>query len=281
MKNEKCGYISIIGNTNTGKSTLINLLFGKKISIISKKIQTTIEKVIAIKTFSNIQMILIDTPGIHSNKGLNVKQKNINIFDIEKQSDIILVLLDVTKNNFELTISKLIEIKYTFKKIIIVLNKIDLISKEKLFEWVKNNKDLLNNYTTIPISALKKININKLMDLIIKYLPEQKFLFSNNNEVNYFSKKFILSMIREKTLYYLNQEIPYKLFYIINEKYYDDKKHIYYIFVTIITNKLSIKKIIIGKQGYKIKQISTAIRTELELLLKSKVFIKINISIKE
>lgn len=272
MKNKKFfGYIKIIGKSNVGKSTLMNKLLEKKISITSKKKNTTKCEIIGIKTNETYQLIYIDTPGIErkTKNYYNNKQKNT----VEEKKIIILVV-DKKKWN----------IKYDFilkqnkkkkNKILLIINKIDTIkNKKKLLEYIEFFRKKFNFNHIIPTSAKKKININLIRKIIYKYIPKQKHKFQNKYKTMHSNKFIVSEIIREKLMRFLGDELPYILKTKI-EKLEINKIGNYNIKAIILTKKISQKKIIIGKNGEKIKKISFHSRLDMEKFFLKKIYLKI------
>ncbi|QCI25972.1 GTPase Era [Buchnera aphidicola] len=247
-KNTYCGYIGIIGRTNVGKSTILNQLIDKKISIISKKSGTTQKNITGIKTVIQHQFIYIDTPGIeiyptYQKKSILQNNNYINI--------IIFVINKINWGNIENIILE--KINKTHIPTILVINKIDHIKNKKtllpFIDLISKKKNFLD---IIPISAKYAKNINLLSRSITKNLPKAKHIFPKK-KITTNSKEFIISeIIREKFLQFLNQEIPYCIKIKI-QLFYIDTNNIYQIYATIYVKNIRHKKIIIGKKGKKIK----------------------------
>ncbi len=272
----KFGYIGVIGKTNAGKSTLINLIVGNKVAIVSPKTQTTRNNILGIITkFSeteNYQLVFVDTPGIHKSQNNLDKQMNKNLRTAISSVDIILYVLDSSKN---ITQDELEYIKNLNKiPLILVINKIDKISKLKLIETINLFKNYSNINSIIPFSSTKNINLNILLSEILKLLPISNvlnFIF-NEDEYTDQSLKFLISeIIREKTLYLLHEEIPHGIAVSIKE--FKENEKIVEISADIICEKQSHKNIIIGKNGSKIKEISSKARLDIEDLLQKKVML--------
>lgn len=272
----KFGYIGVIGKTNAGKSTLINLIVGNKVAIVSPKTQTTRNNILGIITkFSeteNYQLVFVDTPGIHKSQNNLDKQMNKNLRTAISSVDIILYVLDSSKN---ITQDELEYIKNLNKiPLILVINKIDKISKLKLIETINLFKNNSNINSIIPFSSTKNINLNILLSEILKLLPISNvlnFIF-NEDEYTDQSLKFLISeIIREKTLYLLHEEIPHGIAVSIKE--FKENEKIVEISADIICEKQSHKNIIIGKNGSKIKEISSKARLDIEDLLQKKVML--------
>ena len=265
----RCGYISIIGKTNVGKSTLLNSIFDKKVSITSKTSQTTRSNIYAIKNINNSQAIFIDTPGIHSktNKALN---KILRKKPKEVLNDVDLILFIISGSKFdELDEETFKLVKDSAPKKVLLINKIDLLkNKTELFEFVNNFKEKEIFDSIIPISALKKDGIDIVKKEIETLLPENDFFYSSE-DFNFQSFEFEISeIIREKVIRYLGDELPYETAVKIEQ--FEDTKEILNVSALIIVSRSSQKKIVVGSNGEKIKQIGTAARKEIEAIMKKR-----------
>ena len=265
----RCGYISIIGKTNVGKSTLLNSIFDKKVSITSKTSQTTRSNIYAIKNINNSQAIFIDTPGIHSktNKALN---KILRKKPKEVLNDVDLILFIISGSKFdELDEETFKLVKDSAPKKVLLINKIDLLkNKSELFEFVNSFKEKEIFDSIIPISALKKDGIDIVKKEIETLLPENDFFYSSE-DFNFQSFEFEISeIIREKVIRYLGDELPYETAVKIEQ--FEDTKEILNVSALIIVSRSSQKKIVVGSNGEKIKQIGTAARKEIEAIMKKR-----------
>ena len=281
MDNQYCGYVSIIGKPNVGKSTIINSILNKKVSITSRKSQTTRNNIIGFKTQGNKQMILIDTPGMHikSQKTMN-KILNKSAQSIIEDSDIILFViqrLSLDKED-ELIIEK---IKETDQKVICVINKIDQIeNKNKLLPFIEKLSSFEVFHEILPISAKTKDGINQLESIIMSNLPENMHIYSQDNFVIQDDSEFMISeLIREKIIRKLGDELPHDIFVEIN--IFDKKDNVTEIHATIFVNRKSQKQIVIGAKGEVLKHIGTEARIEIEKYLDSKVFLKTWVKVKK
>ena len=281
MDNQYCGYVSIIGKPNVGKSTIINSILNKKVSITSRKSQTTRNNIIGFKTQGNKQMILIDTPGMHikSQKTMN-KILNKSAQSIIEDSDIILFViqrLSLDKED-ELIIEK---IKETDQKVICVINKIDQIeNKNKLLPFIEKLSSFKVFHEILPISAKTKDGINQLESLIMNNLPENMHIYSQDDFVIQDDSEFMISeLIREKIIRKLGDELPHDIFVEIN--IFDKKDNVTEIHATIFVNRKSQKQIVIGAKGEVLKNIGTEARIEIEKYLDSKVFLKTWVKVKK
>ena len=269
----KCGYVTIIGKTNVGKSTFLNKFLEKKVSITANKSQTTRSNIYAIKSFKTTQIIFIDTPGIHRksektiNKVLRKKPAEV-IHDV----DVIIFMVSGTKfDDIDKESLKLAN-KSQAKKIL-VINKIDLVkNKKNLFSFVENTFNKDDFFSIVPISAKNNDGIDLVQLELEKALPDNEFFYPK--EIDFQSNVFEISeIIREKVIRLLGDELPYETAVAI--ELLNEKKDTFEIDANIYVSKQSQKSIVIGKNGDKIKSIGTAARVDLEKKLNKKVFLKL------
>jgi len=268
---KKSGFVAISGPTNSGKSTLLNSIFEKKVSIVSHKVQTTLKSLDAVKNYGDTQIVFIDTPGYYQKKNDANFIKDV-LSSIER-SDLLLIILDIT-SRFEYLeqIEKIVK-NYKKKKFLII-NKIDLANNEYVLEKLSTISFIKNFDEVFYLSALKNKNIKKLLDHVSKSLPTQEWIYKKNNSTNISKESFLAEITREGILKYLNQEIPYQVS-IETEKLV--KSQNYTIHQKIIVSTISHKKIILGKNGSAIKSIGVYARIEMEKVLKAKcnLFLKV------
>lgn len=285
MENFKSGFVSIIGKTNVGKSTLLNALVGEKIAIMANKTQTTRTAIKGIVNRNNSQIVFIDTPGIHKPKNkLNEIMLN-TAYETIQEVDVILFLIDATKDYIGKAEQEILErIKQKKCKTILIINKIDLVKKEKLLEIIKLYNDEYNFEEVIPISALKKDGIDLILNTIESLLPVGPAYYDIEEYTDQTMRQIAEEIIREKALIYLDEEVPHGI-YVEVEKYSDRKttknEDIYDIEATIYCLRNSHKGIIIGKNGTMLKRIGQASRIELEKLTDTKVNLKLWVKVKE
>ena len=274
----RSGYVSIVGKTNAGKSTLLNSILGQKIAITSRKPQTTRHRFLGIKTESENQIIFVDTPGFHSgqNRALN-RYMNKVAANALRGVDIVLYLID--KLDWQEDDLQRLKSIPNETSVILVVNKIDkLKDKNSLLPFIEErNKDGLFS-SIIPISALKGMNLDELVDLICDKLPYGSHLYPED-QVTDISEKFLASeVIREKCINRLGDELPYRVSVSIDR--FSESEKVIHIDSTIFVEKQSQKGMLIGKSGSKLKAIGTSSRKELEDLLESKVMLKTWVKVK-
>ena len=281
MNKTYCGYISIIGKPNVGKSTILNHILGKKISITSRKSQTTRNNILGIKTENDKQMIFADTPGMHikSPKVMN-KVLNRSAESLIEDSDIILFVVQrLTLDDEDLSVLK--KLKEANSKVICVVNKVDQISdKNKLLPMIGRLAKEYSFLDIIPISAINNEGIKELEQLIKKYLPENDHIYGEEDIQNSHKDTFMISeLIREKIIRMLGDELPHDTF--VQVELLEDEDEIIKIHAVIYVVRDSQKQIVIGKGGGTLKKIGQQARLELEDYFKKKVFLKTWVKVKK
>ncbi|CAL4320480.1 GTPase Era [Buchnera aphidicola (Pterocallis alni)] len=262
-----CGYIGLIGKTNVGKSTLLNKIIGKKISITSHKSGTTIKNIIGVKNILQYQLIYIDTPGLQNTYGINCN-KTILYHNYHLNLIIFMINKTIWNQLDDLCLKKIK--KYNIPTILII-NKIDFIKKKTILlpfiQWVRKKYQFIS---ILPLSAKTGENINILLEIIKKNIPSGPHVFPSNYTTNV-SKIFMISeIIREKFIRLLHHELPY-LIQIKIDSYKVNRLGICNIFATIFVQKDKHKKIIIGVKGKKIKQGNLLARNDIKKYLEQEV----------
>ncbi len=276
MKEFKSGYVSIVGRANVGKSTMLNSLIGQKISAISNKAQTTREKISFIYTDKDCQIVFLDTPGIQKPKNkLGSFMLNESLSSLS-EADIITYIVDTSKKIGKLDSSIIDTLKkLKDKKIILLINKIDLIAKEELFPIIEAYDKIGIFSHIIPISAMKNDGVDEYIEVIKENLSPGP-MFYPEDYVTDKSEKFLAEeIIREKGLRFLQEEVPHGLAVGIEKFKMRSDKEIYDIDAVIYVERDSHKAIVIGKGGSMLKKIGTSARRELENMLDSKVNLKL------
>lgn len=272
-------FVSIIGRPNVGKSTLLNAIVGQKIAITSKKPQTTRNIIEGIYNKNDIQMVFVDTPGIHKPKDRLGSILNNEAYYSLRDVDVILFLVDASEDlgkgdNF--IIDKL---KNIDKPVMLLLNKIDKLVKEELVAKIEEYKDLYPFKEIVPISALKKNNVERLLGILEEYLEENVQYYDTDIITNSSSSFIIAELIREKIFKLTEDEIPYATMCVVEE--IKRKKDTNIIKGTIIIDRENLRKIILGKRGETIKKIGTAARIDIEKYLNTKVYLELFVKVIE
>lgn len=272
----KSGYVNIIGNPNVGKSSLMNVLVGEKLSIITSKAQTTRHRILGIVNEADFQIIFSDTPGIIHKPAYKMHElMNSFIRTALIDADLILWIIDVTeKSDYQDTLEK---IQNTDIPVMVLLNKVDLTTQEEveihLTEWKKR----MPSAEIIPISVLHNFNVDGLMDKIIEKLPESPPYFPKDELTDKSMRFFVSEIIREKILLNYKQEIPYSTEVAIDS--YEEREKLVKINAYIFVARESQKAIIIGKQGSAIKRLGTQARIDMESFIGKKVFLELHVKV--
>ena len=275
----KSGFVSIVGKPNAGKSTLMNSIIEHKVAIVSPKAQTTRNKIEGIYTDENMQIIFIDTPGIHKSSTKLGVELNKMAYSSTKDAELTLLIVDASKKFSEADVELLERLKTLKNPLILVLNKIDLLTKKELIETSLSWAEKFDFKEIIPVSALKDNNIEELKKVIYNYLPEGPMYYSSDSVCSYPSRFLITELIREKILFYTQQEIPHSVAVVCDSmKKKGDK---YLIDATIIVDKDSKKGIIIGKQGSMLKKIGTTSRKAIEEFLGCRVNLELFVRVEK
>lgn len=281
----KSGFVSLVGRTNVGKSTLLNSLAKEKIAITANKVQTTRTAIKAILNDENYQIIITDTPGIHKPKTKLSKTMVDTAFTMFSEVDVILFLIEADSTEIgrgdRRILDKIIESK---KPCILVINKIDLIKKDKLLNLINLYSKEYDFNSVIPISATKKDGIDNIIHEILKLLPEGPKYYADDEYTDQTMRQMTEEVIREKALKFLNDEVPHGIYIEVDE--FKDRlttkgEQIYDISATIYCLRESHKGIIIGKKGNLLKKIATYARQDLEKQFDSKINLKVWVKVKE
>ncbi len=269
----KCGFVSLVGRPNVGKSTLLNSILGMKLAITSNVSGTTRNVIQGIYNDEESQIIFVDTPGIHKPSNKLGSLMNKKAYNNTEGVDIVLFLVDIAKGfgrGDEFILKKMKEKNIP---VFLLLNKIDLVkNKEKLLEDINKLKELYDFEEIIPISARKKDNISLLLDCIKKKLPESDRIFSEEDLTNVSTRFIMAEFVREKVLELTHDEIPHTVTCYVEN--YEEEKDLVHIQVLIVVDRENLKKIIIGKQGSLLKEIGTRARHDMEHFLGKKVFLE-------
>ena len=275
----KSGYASIVGRPNVGKSTLLNRLVAQKVAATSNRPQTTRNKITGVLHLPDAQIILVDTPGIHSSKrALNemMVQASLSTY---ADVDLILVLIDAAEGFREEDEFVLKSMQHTTASKILVINKIDLVEKPKLLSLIAEAHDKSVFKEIIPVSALKDDGMEPLKELIIGYLPEGPEYFPKDMITDCTESFLLAEIIREKVLSLTRLEVPHSVAVVVGGMEEQDNG-VVRIDATLYTEKASQKKILIGQGGSMLKSIGRIARIEIEKRLGAKVYLKIFVKVK-
>lgn len=281
----KSGFVSIIGRTNVGKSTLINSLVGEKVAIMANKTQTTRTAIRAIVNRKNSQIIFIDTPGIHKPKTKLGNTMIETAFGTISEVDCILFMVEATSNEIGKGDTRILEkLKEANKKVILIINKIDLVKKEQIAKLIKIYSKEYNFEAIIPISAIKNKEVETILDEIEKNLKPGPAYYDIDEYTDQTSRQLAEEVIREKALKLLDDEVPHGLYVEVQKMKLTRTKTdepIYNIEATIYCLRDSHKGIIIGKNGSMLKRIGSYARQDLEEMLGIKINLKTWVKVKK
>lgn len=269
----KSGFVSLIGRPNSGKSTLLNAIINEKIAITSKVAGTTRNIIQGIYNEKDYQIVFMDTPGIIKPINKLGKITNKQAISLVKDIDCLLFVVDATAGLGKGDKFIIDVLKKTDSPVILVLNKIDRMTKEEIMGSINTYKDLYPFVEIVPVSALTHDNIDQLIKVIKKYLKDEVRYFPEGMKTSN-SKYFTISeIVREKLFNITLEEIPHSL--TCHTIFYEERKDLIEVHVDIIVDRDSIKKIIIGKNGERLKAIGTLARQELEKMYNKKVYLEL------
>ena len=273
MTEPRCGYVAIIGRPNVGKSTLLNHILGQKLCITSRKPQTTRHTLLGIKTEDDLQMIFVDTPGIHTNQERAINRvMNRSAASVISDVDVLVFVVD----RFEWSEADEYVAKYLSNStvpVIIAVNKVDMIEdKEALLPHLKFLETKVNAADLIPLSALRRTNLDELEEKIKTYMPERMHMFPDDQITDRSERFLAAEIVREKIMRQLGAEVPYQVTVEIEE--FRAEKKVTHISALILVERDGQKKIIIGSNGERIKKIGEQARADIESLLDCKVMLR-------
>ncbi len=285
MAEFKSGFVAMLGRTNVGKSTLMNLLVGEKVSATANKVQTTRTAIKGIVNRENSQIVFIDTPGIHKPKTKLNETMLETSFGVINDIDVILFVIEATSNEIGRGDMKILEkIKASNKKTILIINKIDLVKKEKLLQLIDIYQKEYNFQAVIPVSSIKEKYRNTILDEIEKNLKPGPAYYNTDEYTDQTMRQLAEETIREKALKYLQDEVPHGIYVEIEKmklRKTQKNEDIYNIEATIYCLRESHKGIIIGKNGNMLKQIGQSARIDMERNFGTKVNLKTWVKVKE
>lgn len=269
----KSGFVSLIGRPNVGKSTLLNSLINAKIAITSNKAQTTRNIIQGVYNEEDTQIVFVDTPGIHKPESKLGRILNKQSFSLMRDVDAVLFVVDASTNLGGGDKYIMESLKNANAPVILVLNKIDKISDEQLLLTIAAYKDLFPFADVVPVSGLKHDNIDALVKVIKKYLKDDVKYFDDDTITSNSIYFMISELVREKLLYLTIEEVPHSITCVTTN--YEEKSDIVNISVDIIVDRDSIKKIVIGKKGARLKEVGILARKDIEEMLGKKVYLEL------
>lgn len=281
----KSGFVSMVGRTNVGKSSIINALVQEKVAAIANKPQTTRNAIRAIVNRENLQIVFIDTPGIHKPKSKLGNTMIETAFGVISDVDVILFVIDATSEKIGKGDRIILEkIKEAKKKTILIINKVDLINRAEIAKIIDLYKDEYNFEAIIPVSIVKNINVEEIISEITKHLKIGPAYYDIEEYTDQTLRQLVEETIREKALRLLNDEVPHGI-YVETDKMKSratkNGEPIYDVEATIYCLRNSHKGIIIGKNGDMLKRIASYTRMDLEKMLDQKINLKVWVKVKE
>lgn len=268
-----CGYIALVGRPNVGKSTLLNQILGQKLSITSKKPQTTRHSILGIRTEGEYQFVYVDTPGIHQgNKKAMNRMMNKTAISVLRDVDVVAFIVDGThwQEEDEYVLSL---IKQSKMPCLLVVNKVDkIVDKDQLLPWMEEMSKRHDFAAIIPISAKTGIQVDELQAKLKGYLPEGPHLFPDDQFTDRSIKFLCAELLREKIFRFCGQELPYSV--TVDIESFKDEGELVRIHALILVDKDNHKRMIIGDKGQKLKEMATSARLDMEKMLGKKVFLQ-------
>ena len=271
----KSGFVGIIGRPNVGKSTLINSIVGSKVAITTSKPQTTRNIIQGIYNDDDTQIVFVDTPGIHKPNTKLGQTLNKQAYYSMEDTDIILFLVDATESLGKGDMFVIDKLKTLSKPVILVINKVDRISKEEIFKKIIEYKDLYEFSDIVPLSALKNDNVKELINVVKTYLTDEIQYYGKDDVTNKSLEFLMAEIVREKVMNLTEQEVPHSI--TCQTQAVEMSKTSYTIYIDIIVDRDSLKKIIIGKQGNMIKEIGIRARKDIEKLLNKNIYLELRV----
>ena len=280
----KSGFVAIVGRPNVGKSTLLNRLLGQKLAIVSPKPQTTRSRILGIVTRPDAQVALLDTPGLHTAKGgLNARMVQSALHTLH-DADVALFLIEAGPPAIDTATRKALDqVVAAGKPTLLVINKIDTMPRNALLPLIARWKDLHAWTDVYPLSALKGENVDGLLNIVAKFLPEAPAMFPPDQWTDMQERDLCGELIREQILKQTEKEVPYSAAVLIEE--FDETeravgpKGLVRVTATVLVERDSQKAIVIGKRGSRLKEIGTRARHEMERLLGAKVFLQLHVRV--
>jgi GTP-binding protein Era len=280
----KSGFVAIVGRPNVGKSTLLNRLLGQKLAIVSHKPQTTRGRILGVVTRPDWQVALLDTPGLHTAKGgLNARMVQQALRTLS-DADVALFLIEAGPPAIDSATRKALDqVVAAGKPTLLVINKIDTMPRNALLPLIARWKDLHAWTDVYPLSALKGENVDGLLNIVAKYLPEAPAMFPPDQWTDMQERDLCSEFIREQILKQTEKEVPYSAAVLIEE--FDETerktgpKGLVRVMATVLVERDSQKAIVIGKGGSRLKEIGTRARLEMERLLGAKVFLQLHVRV--
>lgn len=278
-ESSRCGYVAIVGRPNVGKSTLLNHLIGQKLSITSRKPQTTRHNLLGIKTTGSTQIIYVDTPGQHDGQTKAIN-RYMNRAALSAMLDVDVVVFVIDKNTWTAEDEAIVDrLRESNSALIVVINKMDQVrDRQELLPHIQTLADKLPKAEVVPVSALQKKNLDLLEKLIVERLPGSEHFFSEDQITDKSVRFLVAEIVREKITRQLGDELPYQA--AVEIESFEERENHTFISAVIYVERKGQKQILIGSQGARIKLIGESARKEIESLVERKVMLKLWVKVK-
>lgn len=280
----RAAYVAIIGRPNVGKSTLVNRLLGQKLSIVSPRAQTTWHRILGIKNLPQAQLLLLDTPGIHTSEAIFNQSLTRAARRAMADADILLWLIDASEpegQDDQLILSEIRDRKKKMVPVILALNKVDVVKKPSLLPLIGRWQEAYSFAEIVPISAITGDNVDRLESLLVRYAPEGQPFYPPEELSDRPERFFICEVIREKAFAVLRQELPYAMAVQVDAVKAREGRDLTDVEATIYVEKEAQKRIVIGAGGQMLKRIGERARPAIEELLGSRVFLRLWVKVRE
>ncbi len=275
---QRCGLVAIVGRPNVGKSTLLNALVGQKVSITSRKAQTTRHRITGIRTEGNAQFVFVDTPGFQT-KHSTALNRNLNRTVQGVLSDVDVVLFLVEAGRFGLDDAKVLALLPQDKPVLLIANKLDAVQRRNdMLPWLKSMQERRDFAEFVPLSARKDADVKRLMDIVRPYLPEQPWFYEEDALTDRSDRFLASELIREKLFRLTGDELPYSCTVVIDK--FQEEGNLRRIAATIVVEREAHKGMVIGDKGEVLKRIGSEARQELERLMDAKVFLELWVKVR-
>ena len=275
----RSGYVSIVGRPNTGKSTLLNVLAGQKLAIVSKRPQTTRNRILGIRNLPGAQIIFIDTPGLHEPRNLLGRTMVRTVKDVLREIDAVLLVVEssgITARDRAVAES----LQGVGKPVILIVNKVDLVRKPDLLKVMDDGRAMFGFADIIPVSAMKRDGIDRILDVLSTLLPEGPKYYPDDIVTDQLERFMAAEIIREKIMRKTSDELPYSVAVEVL-RWRERPDGLVAIDANIYVEREGQKAIIIGKRGIMLKSIGTAARADMEKLLNAKVFLELWVKVRK
>jgi GTPase len=276
----RCGFVTLVGRPNVGKSTLLNALVGSKLAIVSPKPQTTRTRLLGIKTLPQAQLIFIDTPGIHTHTGSLLNRRMVEVaFTALAETDVTVLVIDAVRGIMPADQEIMRRLGRGQHPVIVALNKIDRVARAKLLPTLEQLATLLPERDIVPVSALTEENLPELTATIIASLPSGPALYPDDELTDQSERVLAQEMIREQVFLQTQQEIPYATAVLVEEFTEKPERRTLFIRALITVERPSQRAILIGERGTRLKQIGQAARMRMEAFFGTKVFLELFVKV--